>query len=397
MLLSEDTRNFILAHCDDNVYALAFQARHYPKVDIQIALTQIEGRQKVKDKLPLWYANHDIHYPQHLYIEQCSSELTAKYKATLVEGKNLIDLTGGMGVDCFFMSQLFDQVTYIEQRPDLCELAEHNFQALGLSNVKVVCGNSVEYLQSMATVDTIFIDPARRDKNGGKVFAISDCEPDLLKIRNLLLKKADNILIKLSPMLDLSAAISQLKDVSEVHIVSIANECKELLLVLNKKERINIPIYCINLGVKKQGTQSFEFSKEEEAAADCIYASSVGKYLYEPNVSLLKAGAFRTPAVRFKIQKISPNSHLYTSDTFINNFPGRLFQVDGYSRFNKKDLHNLLRGMKKANIIVRNFPMSAVDLHKRFRLSDGGEDFLIATQLSDGQHVIIHSKKVTVF
>lgn len=392
MLISENTKKFILEHVEDDVFRLGFHASRYPEVEMHVAVVQIEGHQKAKLKLPSWYANPDIIYPPHLALEQCSSEMTANYKASLVEGDTMVDLTGGFGVDSSFLARKFAKAVYVEQQDELCELAAHNFEALGLTNIETVNEEAADYLSNMEKVDLIYIDPARRNKQGGKVFAVSDCEPDLLEINDLLLQKADKILVKLSPMLDVYAAMQQLKNVAEVHIISVANECKELLLLLDSDQHDSPTIHCVNLN--KTGNQSFSFNRDEESTAECQYASFMSNYLYEPNASVLKAGAFKVLAKRLNIEKLHPNSHLYTSDAPITDFPGKIFRVNGYSTFNKKDLHKFLGGMKKANISVRNFPMAATELHKRLKLTDGGNEFIFATTLYNNQHVIVRCERL---
>ncbi len=392
MFISEETKKFILDHIDDDVFTLGFHASRYPEIDMPTVVVQIEGRQKAKNKLPSWYSNPDVIYPPHLALEQCSSELTAEYKAKLIGGNTLIDLTGGLGVDSSCFAKQFDRVVYVERQEKLCQLAAHNFEALGLHNIETVNADALDYLQKMNPVDVIYVDPARRNSQGGKVFAVSDCEPNIVGIHDLLFSKARRILVKLSPMLDVYAAMQQLKYPSQVHIVSVGGECKELLLLLDRNNCDSVSIHCMNLN--KNSSQSFVFRRDEEISSTCRFASNLNHYLYEPNASVLKAGAFKVLSVRFGIEKLHPNSHLYTSDKLIPDFPGKIFGVCGYSSFNKKDLSLFLKNMKKANICVRNFPLSAAELHKRFHLSDGGNDFLYATTLQNGQHVIIRGEKL---
>jgi len=392
MFISEETKKFILDHIDDDVFTLGFHASRYPEIDMPTAVVQIEGRQKAKNKLPSWYSNPDVIYPPHLALEQCSSESTAEYKAKLVGGNTLVDLTGGLGVDSSCFAKQFDHIVYVERQERLCQLAAHNFEALGLHNIDTVNTDALEYLQEMNPVDVIYVDPARRNSQGGKVFAVSDCEPNIVGIHDLLFSKSNRILVKLSPMLDVYAAMQQLKYSSEVHIVSVGGECKELLLLLDRNNCDSASVHCINLN--KSSSQSFVFRRDEEISSTCRFASDLNHYLYEPNASVLKAGAFKVLSVRFGIEKLHPNSHLYTSDKLIPDFPGKIFRVCGYSSFNKKDLSLFLKDMKKANICVRNFPVAAAELHKRLHLSDGGNDFLYATTLQNGQHVIIRGEKL---
>jgi 16S rRNA G966 N2-methylase RsmD len=392
MLLSEETKKFIAMHGEEDAYALSLQGARYPDVDIKAAVVQIEGRQRVRDKLPTWHTNQHILYPSHLPIEQCSSEKTARYKASLVRGEEFVDLTGGMGVDCFFISQKFHHTVYVERQQELCELAEHNFAALGLQTVNIVHDDCTHYLQKMASADVIFIDPARRNSNGKKVFALSDCDPDILQMEDILLEKGKTVLVKLSPMLDMDMLIRQLHSIIAVHVISVDNECKELLAILSRQAVSDVEIHCIHFIHSEM--QSFHFNRSEEIAAQCTFASAIGNYLYEPNVSLLKAGAFKLPASAYGIQKLHPNSHLYTSDCLVPQFPGRIFHVEKVGNYSKASLKNLLGGMKKANITVRNFPISATELRKKLKLKEGGDDYLFATTSMDGESLLVSCKKI---
>ena len=383
MHISSETRLFIREHSTDDVRTLALQSKKYPDVDMPVAITQIAGRQIATEKIPSWKKIEDIRYPKHLSLEQCSSEITAYYKAGLLQGDSLTDLTGGFGVDCSFLAERFKSVTYVERQEELCGIAAHNFPILGLNHINVKNEDGIAHLKAMSPVDCIFLDPARRNEHGGKAIAISDCEPDVAELEGLLLNKAKQVMVKLSPMLDLSLAIQDLKYVQEAHIVSVNNECKELLLILghNTVAAENIPIHCINLQTKdgrntKTTGQFFTFTREQEQSSSNEYTDTLDKYLYEPNASILKAGAFRNVACIYKVKKLHPNSHLYTSGEPIKNFPGRSFRITGVCTLNKKELKGVLGDLKKANITVRNFPSSVAELRKRIKLSEGGEVYL---------------------
>lgn len=387
MLFTPEIIQFIRDHWYDDVRTLALQAKKYPGMDMPFIINQIAGRQTAEHKIPSWYAVEGIIYPVHLSLEQCSSELTARYKASLLSGESLIDLTGGFGIDCAFLSNGFKQVTYIERQKELCDIADHNFTLLSLHHITVLNKDSVEALHQTSPVDCIFIDPARRNEHGGKTVLISDCEPDVEALEELLLSKANRVMIKLSPMLDLSLALRALKHTTEVHVISVQNECKELLLILENADK-DVSIQCINFTNK--GTQTFVFTQEEETGAMIPYTNQVAAYLYEPNASILKAGAFRVVASRFGLKKLHPNSHLYTSDTKIEDFPGRCFEVDAVGSVKDK---TLLAGLSQANITVRNFPMSVAELRKRIKLKDGGDVYLFATTLNDDKKVLIKCKR----
>lgn len=399
--ISPETRLFIREHSSDDVRALALQAKKYPNIDMPTAITQIAGRQVAAEKIPSWKEIEDIWYPKHLSLEQCSSEITARYKARLLQGESLTDLTGGFGIDCSFLASNFKSATYVERQEELCEIAAHNFPLLNLNHITVRNEDGVAYLQAMSPVDCIFLDPARRNEHGGKTVAISDCEPDVAELEALLLSKANRIMVKLSPMLDLSLALKELKHTQEVHILSVNNECKELLLLLGQETPTEqapaeeIPIHCVNLFTKEtQEEQHFVFTREQEQRNECMYTDTLGNYLYEPNTSLLKAGAFRSIATAYSVRKLHPNSHLYTSDTFIENFPGRMFRIVNQCSFNKKEVKENLADLKKANVTVRNFPATVAELRKRLHLTEGGDTYLFASTLNNGQKVIIRCEKV---
>ena len=404
MELNDETLRFLHLHAKDDVRTLALQAPKYPGVDMPAALTQIAGRQAAAEKIPSWHEVEDIIYPRHLSLEQCSSEATARYKATLIRetpSDTLADLTGGFGIDCAFLSERFRQATYVERQEELCGIAAHNFPLLGLNHIHIENKDSVRHLQEMPPVDWIFIDPARRDGHGGKTVAIADSEPDVSALEPLLLAKARYVMVKLSPMLDLSLALQELEHVQEAHIVSVNNECKELLLILGRAvvPPEEVPIHCINLSTKgdqyqPDRQQVFCFTRGREQATESTYADLPGQYLYEPNASLLKAGAFRSIALAYRVEKLHPNSHLYTSDLPVKDFPGRSFRITGFCTLNKKEMRAVLGDTKKANVTVRNFPASVAELRKRLKLAEGGDTYLFATTLNDERKVIIKCEKV---
>ena len=396
MELTTETIRFIEENARADVRSLALQAKKYPKVDMAMAVVQIAGRQIAEAKVPTWYRTEGLLYPKHLSMEQCSSEATAIYKAGLVEGETFADLTGGFGIDCSFLSRKFKKADYVERQAELCELAKHNFPLLGL-DIDVHNEDGVEYLKRMQPVDCLFLDPARRDGHGGKTVAISDCEPDVSALEELLVEKARKVVVKLSPMLDLSLALKDLKHVCEVHIVSTDNECKELLLILQKETAsTEVSIHCINsLGALNvyRIYQEYAFTQEQERTSDCPLTHEVEAYLYEPNASIMKAGAYRSLTQAYPVKKLHPSSHLYVSSHFIEDFPGRKFQVEAVSGFGKKELKTFLQGMEKANLTIRNFPSSVAELRKRLKLKEGGDDYLFATTLADESKVIIKCKK----
>ena len=437
-MMNQATQDFIRQHQDDDVRQLAFLGSKYPEVDMPFALDQIRGRKMARVKLPRWASLEGIIYPPHISMEQCSSESTALYKAELaarllglpasssgteMKAENeieFVDLTGGFGVDfSYIAARLGVKSMYVERQAHLCEAAKENFGRLGLKNAIVKNGDGIEVLHSFlpkkddaaSTDDSlgitydqplsllktklglklIFIDPARRDDAGNKVVSLKDCTPDVTVLQEEMLSKADYVIIKLSPMLDWHRAISELSHVREVHIISVNNECKELLLVLSARNMgEKLRIYCIN------DAQSFVCDELDMESSSVKIAPSTleeMQYLYEPNASLMKAGCFGVLSDRYDARMLSKNSHLFVSQAPIEAFPGRSFRIIAVSSFNKKELKRHLSGITKANIATRNFPLSVAELRKRLKLKDGGETYIFATTLSDESHVLMITEK----
>ena len=446
-MMNQATQDFIRQHQDEDVRQLAFLGSKNPEVDMPFALDQIRGRKMARAKLPRWANIDGIIYPPHISMEQCSSESTALYKAELAarllglpaslfsEEIGFVDLTGGFGVDfSYIAARLGMKSMYVERQAHLCDAAKENFEHLGLKNAIVKNGDGIEVLHSFhpkkkdaASADDslgitydqprsllktnvglkiIFIDPARRDDAGNKVVSLKDCTPDVTVLQEEMLSKADYVIIKLSPMLDWHRAISELSHVREVHIISVNNECKELLLVLSArnmgemeassadgevKHAGNLRIYCIN------DAQSFvcdELDMESSSVKISPSPLEAMQYLYEPNASLMKAGCFGVLSERYDARMLSKNSHLFVSREPIAVFPGRSFRIIAVSSFNKKELKRHLSGITKANIATRNFPLSVAELRKRLKLKDGGETYIFATTLSDESHVLVITEKV---
>lgn len=446
--MNQATIDFIRQHQDEDVRQLAFLGSKYPDVDMPFALDQIRGRQMARTKLPRWANIDGIIYPPHISMEQCSSEVTATYKAELAVrlvknnqqnarigyslGKiNFLDMTGGFGVDfSYIAARLGVKSMYVERQAHLCAAAKENFERLGLENATVKNGDGVEILHSLEKpLQLIFIDPARRDDAGNKVVSLQDCTPDVTLLQDEMLEKSDFVIIKLSPMLDWHRAVSELKCVREVHIVSTGNECKELLLVLSssfgKKTKFSVgadedkasktddetsllKIYCINDNQVMSYDESdksvvsiasgiecgiVELEKCSSEENELSQDSSKPLYLYEPNASLMKAGCFGAISSRYGVKMLEKNSHLFISDKPVHDFPGRAFRIKAVSSFNKKELKRQLSGVTKANIATRNFPLSVAELRKRFKLKDGGDTYIFATTLSDESHVLFICEK----
>ncbi len=349
-----------------------------------IQARQEEGQKIAAEKLPSWAACPTIQYPVRLSMEQCSSEYTARYKASLVKGETLVDLTGGLGIDCSFLSESFTHTTYVEQQAALCQLAQHNFACLG-KKITVVNALCEDYVDSMEPVDVIFIDPARRDNKGGKVALLGDCTPNLLTIGNKLLQKCHTLLVKLSPMIDIESVIKVFPSTQEVHIVAVNNECKEVLVRIDAEKVCDNPkMVCVNLLPQTAQQQLFSFHRQDETVGVASYANPM-QYLYEPNAAILKAGGFKQIAGQLGIYKLHPSSHLYTSDTLVSHFPGRIFTIDRITKVQKKEINDI----EKANLSIRNFPGSVADLRKKLKLKDGGDTYIFATTLYNNSKVLI--------
>lgn len=386
--MNEATLAFIRSHANDDVRQLALQGKKNPEVEMTYALDQIAGRQKARVKIPSWAANDGIVYPPHLSMEQCSSEATARYKAQIAgKGNKIVDLTAGFGVDMAFMSTNFVEAVHVEQQESLCAISSANYTCLGLHHIHVVCCDGVAYLHQLKQADVIFIDPARRNEHGGRTYGMADCTPNVLEIIDEMLEKATRVIIKLSPMLDWQKAVSDVGNVSEVHIVSVGNECKELLLVVERKAS-NLKVFCVNDG------QVFSYTSNDETGSFC-QAPSSPQYLYEPNASVMKAGCFQLIAQRFGISQPDKNSHLFLSEQIIPDFPGRGFAIERICTMNKRELKTGLAGITQANIAVRNFPLSVADLRKRLKLKDGGDVYIFATTSAEKGHLLLVCRKIS--
>ena len=388
--MNEATRIFIREHLTADVLTLALKKAPVG-IDLSLALRQIEARQLLQKKVPTWSQNDDLLFPARLSIEQCSSEATAQYKAALLHGDTFTDLTGGLGIDTYFINSLhsFRRADYVECQPELCELARHNFSVLGV-DIHVWNETTEDYLSHCDSVDCIYLDPARRDVHGRKTVSISDCTPNVAALQEVLLQKAEHVMIKLSPMLDISKALEELQSVKEVHVVAVGNECKELVFVLERGFSGQPTLHCANL-LTAQPTLSF--TMEQERACPLHLADVPLRFLYEPNVALMKAGGYKWIAERFGLLKLQKNSHLYTSDILLPNFAGRIFEVKSWAEYHNKKKQTFLPEVSKANLAVRNFPMTVDELRKALKINEGGEIYLFATTLRDGKKVLIKTEK----
>lgn len=391
---TKELREFIIQHKDDDVDGLLLSAKRYPDIDVPYAVDQIEARRRLKNKLPEWYAvSDDLIMGGRVPAEQCSSELTAKYKRSLVLGESLCDLTGGMGVDLYYMSGGLKSAIYTERQHHLCEAAKHNFQVLGADNIEVREGDGRDLL--LPDVDTIYLDPARRGGDGSRVYEVSDCEPNVIEWQDELLKHCKRLVTKLSPMADVQRTIERLVNVTDVHIVAVKGECKELLMVQSSSDIILdnkcVNIHCVDFVTEGVLEHHYQVADEANAIADYC-GDSVFAYLYEPDVTLMKAHAFRHLCKAYGVKKLDGDVHLYTSDTFVSGFPGRRFVLEEVLDFSSKLLKNIKRNIPQANITSRGFVLTADELRKRAGIKDGGSVFLFACTVA-GKKVLLRCSK----
>ena len=395
---------FIKQHRNENPLSLALK-KAPEGIDLQWCLRQIEGYGIAKKKLPEWTKTDNIWFPPRLSMEQCSSETTARYKQAIAERlgcKVLIDLTGGFGIDFSYMARNMENAFYIEQQEVLCNIASHNFPLMGLQNIKIYNTACEEFWNQYVSDSTtaekqrekilIYLDPARRNNKGEKVFSINDCTPDVTLLQDSLLENSAYIMLKLSPMLDIAQARRQLKDISEIHIVSVKGECKELIFVMSK-DSDRQHYYCVNLETDEAPFTSDTSATTEQAEIAIPSEITEGAFLFEPNASIMKAGVQNAFARRYNLKKLHPMSNLFLGKEPIQNIPARQFIIERMSDFQKGNLKSFMQDIRQANLTIRNFPSTVEDLKKRLKIKDGGNIYLFATTLSDDTHVLIRGGK----
>jgi precorrin-6B methylase 2 len=380
-ILNNEVQRYITEHINADVNKIALSKSLFKNVSSAELAGQIAAKKKSIHKLPTWFNHDKIYYPVLLSIEQCSSETTAAYKANLAIGSPLIDLTAGFGVDSYFFSEKVNEVYSCEINPELLEITAYNAKILGANNINFVAEDGIEFLKkSKLKFDTIYIDPARRS-HSNKVFKLKDCTPDITEHLALFLEKAQRIIIKTAPLLDISAGLNELQNVSEIHIVSVKNECKELLWIIDKNFVGETKIVCATLNTT---TKTFSFSVSDLQIATEIANSAPAGYLYEPDVALLKSGAFNLIAERFGLKKLHQQSQLYFSEEIKSGFLGRIFEIKALLNLNELKKEKELKG----NVIVRNFPEKAENLVKKYKISSSNDDFILFTQTNAGYLVI---------
>ncbi|MDP2540643.1 SAM-dependent methyltransferase [Tenacibaculum discolor] len=387
-ILHPEVQSYINDNLKVNIEQFIFKGSPFKDVSVQELANQVIAKQKSEKKLPTWFQTKNIYYPPKLSIEQTSSEITAEYKSKLVIGGSIIDITGGFGVDCYAFSKRFKKVVHCEINEELSEIVSYNYEQLEVSNIRTVATDGLEYLKNTSEkFDCIYIDPSRRNDTKGKVFLLSDCLPNVPENLDFLFEMSDTILVKNSPILDISSTINELKFVKEIHVVAVNNEVKELLFLLKKEHKGLIEIKTLN--ILKNKNQHFDFKLGNDFKFE--YSMPL-KYLYEPNSAILKSGGFNQIASQQKVNKLHQHSHLYTSEKLVKDFPGRIFEINNVFTYNKKKIKKEITETK-ANITTRNFPKTVAQIRKETKLKDGGNSYLFFTTNINNELIVIDCTK----
>lgn len=386
-ILNTEIQDFISENLNTDITSLLLKGTSFKDVDIKEIIEQIEAKRRCESKLPTWFHSKNIYFPNKLNIEQTSSEATAKYKSELISGDSIIDLTGGFGIDCYYFSKKFEKVIHCEINENLSKMVSHNYQQLSVNNVETFPIDGIEFLKSSNNnFDWIYIDPSRRHDSKGKVFLLKNCLPNVPEHIDLLFQTSDNILIKTSPLLDLSIGVNELKYVKTIHIIAVNNDVKEVLWVLEKGFSNDVSVETVN--IKKNSEEHFKFILNKNQNE--VQYSEPLSYLYEPNAAILKSGGFNEVSSQLNINKLHQHSHLYTSNTLID-FPGRAFKIENIINYNKKNFKKL--GLDKANITTRNFPETVQQIRKKLNIKDGGDTYIFFTTDLNNKKITIICKK----
>lgn len=414
MIWNDEVRQFVASHIGDDTTRLLLSAHRFPGIDVPFAVEQIESRRRLRTKLPEWYANDDLIMSGRVPAEQCSSEQTARFKRSVMlhDARSLCDMTGGMGVDFWYMSQGLERAIYTERQPMLCQAARHNFSILQqqfLKNDDTV----IEIREGLSTelpvpdVDVIFLDPARRSADGARIYEISDCEPDVVSWQDELLKHCRQLITKLSPMADITRSLSRLRNVTDVYVVSVRNECKELLFVqqplpidstdsgslLQQPDSGQCSVHCIDFLSDRMIEFQYGLGESRQSVPP-VLANEMGTYLYEPDVSVMKCQAFGILSERFQMPMLDTDCHYFTSNDLRLDFPGRIMAVDEQIDFSSKGLKRLRSVIPQANIATRGFPLTADELRRRTGIRDGGETYLFGVTLRGRGPILVRCHKI---
>lgn len=397
MTWTPQIRDFIADHLNDDTAKLLFAAHRFPEVDMPFVVEQIEARKRLKNKLPEWYAEPDLIMSGRIPAEQCSSEQTARFKRSILgdDCHSLCDMTGGMGVDFWYMSRGLDRAIYTERQEALCAAARHNFSVLQQDDKpKIEIRDGLSTAMEIPDVDVIYLDPARRSTDGSRIYEIEDCEPNVIEWQDDLLAHCSRLIVKVSPMADISRTIARMHNVTDVYVVSVRNECKELLTVQKSENLDSQPIIVHCLDFFPQHTISFDYPLSENRTSTFFAEVSDIKYFYEPDVSVMKAQAFDALMQRYDIRMFDKDSHYFAAPLRIEDFPGRIFEVDEILEFSSRMLKSLKRSLPQANIATRNFPLSPEELKKRTGIRDGGDVYLFGTTHHQSGPILLRCHKV---
>ena len=416
-MINEATWQYIETHANDDVARLALHPSKGPEVDMPMALQQIAGRQKAKEKLPEWYATDGILYPKKVSMEQCSSSQTAEYKASLVGGKSFADLSGGFGVDTIAFAKKFEKGYYVEPQEELCELFQHNSKTLGINNINIVQNTMENFIDEMEAVDVIYLDPSRRDVHGRRVVSLEDCTPNLLEWKSVLLGKCNTLMVKLAPMVDLHQTLRALPETVAVHVIAVNGECKEVVCLLTPNATIDgicrdgarpvsttdTTIVAVDIynntsddGTRRDAIHRVSTTVETERTAPLSIATELGTYLYEPNAAVMKAGIFNSISQQLQVQKLEKNTNLFTSNELREEFPGRIFRIEAVHEFHPRKTAKELSHLESASIAVRNFPLSAEELRKTLKIKDGNACYLFGCTVAGGRKCVIECSKLVI-
>ena len=398
MIINDPTQQYISAHAEDDVARLALHPSKDPQVDMAVALQQIAGRQKAKEKLPEWYATEGILYPKKVSMEQCSSSQTAGYKASLVNGDSFADFSGGFGVDTAAFAKKFGKGYYVEPQQELCNLFQHNCNILDINNVDIINGTMEDNLASIGPVDMIYLDPSRRDMHGRRVVSLTDCTPNLPEWKSALLERCNILMVKLSPMIDIYQTLRDLPETYAVHVVAVEGECREVVFILSRGDAM----HCVSttdstiiaVDINKTTTTRIETTLQTERTTLPCIATELGAYLYEPNAAVMKAGIFNALSEQFRIAKLAKSTNLFTANELHEDFPGRVFRIEAMHEFHPRKTAKDLSHLTNASIAVRNFPLTAEELRKTLKIKDGNGAYLFGCTLWNGSRVILQTNKI---
>jgi hypothetical protein len=395
LLVESTIQEYLIEHEQEDVRALVLKQKEVLGIPASVLATQLSGRSTAKNKLSTWYQTKGIVYPPTINLEQCSSEATARFKENILteEIKSrlvAVDLTGGFGVDSYFLSTIFKNTHHVDVNEELLEIAKHNHKTLGANLIKHHNETAKHFIEtSIENFDVVYIDPSRRDLQSRKVFQLDDCTPDITTLQHAIFKKSNFLLVKASPLLDIQQGLRELISVKKVLVVSVENECKELLFLAEKNYSGTIQIEAVDLYNSGLVRNTFTFSSEQEKESTSKFSEPLA-YLYEPDASIMKAGAFKLVGERYHLNKLSANTHLYTSEELITDFPGRIFQIENLNP-NQKELQDLLP-TKQANVLTRNYPLRPEELKKKLSVQDGGDKYLIGFSSEKKKHLALCSR-----